>query len=188
MRVHACVCVLVSSRNCTGGSVEQASLTWRHRCGYLHLPGRPAQRRAHRIHVQRGVVFFFLLAFINEKDYCSIIAGALVRSLWSSLPSAPPRTPSKWAWQMPSWCSMSSSRSPVSERDSSLRCNHKRWSPTSWPFSHAPDVRRRTIYEYHKVDIPKLRISNYTAVKMFPLPSEFILREVQTQHTQRLLV
>uniref|UniRef100_H3CJB2 Plexin domain containing 2a n=1 Tax=Tetraodon nigroviridis TaxID=99883 RepID=H3CJB2_TETNG len=34
-----------------------------------------------------------------------------------------------------------------------------------------PDVRRRTIYEYHKVDIPKWRISNYTAVKIFPLPT-----------------
>ncbi|CAF94262.1 unnamed protein product, partial [Tetraodon nigroviridis] len=41
-----------------------------------------------------------------------------------------------------------------------------------------PDVRRRTIYEYHKVDIPKWRISNYTAVKIFPLPSEFIQNKV----------
>ncbi|KAJ8011339.1 hypothetical protein DPEC_G00057110 [Dallia pectoralis] len=34
-----------------------------------------------------------------------------------------------------------------------------------------PNARRRTIYEYHKVDIDKSRISNYTAVEMFPLPT-----------------
>uniref|UniRef100_A0A672HKR4 Si:ch211-106h4.6 n=1 Tax=Salarias fasciatus TaxID=181472 RepID=A0A672HKR4_SALFA len=34
-----------------------------------------------------------------------------------------------------------------------------------------PNVRRRTIYEYHKVDILKSRISNYTAVEMIPLPT-----------------
>lgn len=43
---------------------------------------------------------------------------------------------------------------------------------TVCPSSPVPDVRRRTIYEYHKVDIPKSRISNYTVVKMLPLPSE----------------
>ncbi|XP_038573583.1 plexin domain-containing protein 2 isoform X2 [Micropterus salmoides] len=34
-----------------------------------------------------------------------------------------------------------------------------------------PDVRRRTIYEYHKVDILKSKISNSTAVEMIPLPT-----------------
>lgn len=35
-----------------------------------------------------------------------------------------------------------------------------------------PDVRRRTIYEYHKVDILKSQISSCTAVEMLPLPSK----------------
>ncbi|GAA6235983.1 plexin domain-containing protein 2-like isoform X1 [Lates japonicus] len=34
-----------------------------------------------------------------------------------------------------------------------------------------PNVRRRTIYEYHKVDILKSKISNSTAVEMLPLPT-----------------
>uniref|UniRef100_UPI0037E8FD16 plexin domain-containing protein 2-like n=1 Tax=Semicossyphus pulcher TaxID=241346 RepID=UPI0037E8FD16 len=34
-----------------------------------------------------------------------------------------------------------------------------------------PNVRRRTIYEYHKVDIVKSKISNSTAVEIFPLPT-----------------
>ncbi|XP_034039794.1 plexin domain-containing protein 2 [Thalassophryne amazonica] len=34
-----------------------------------------------------------------------------------------------------------------------------------------PHVRRRTIYEYHKVDILKSKISNYTVVEMLPLPT-----------------
>uniref|UniRef100_A0A3P8U8U6 Plexin domain containing 2a n=1 Tax=Amphiprion percula TaxID=161767 RepID=A0A3P8U8U6_AMPPE len=34
-----------------------------------------------------------------------------------------------------------------------------------------PNVRRRTIYEYHKVDIPKSKISSSTAVEMLPLPT-----------------
>ncbi|KAG7228995.1 hypothetical protein INR49_013228 [Caranx melampygus] len=34
-----------------------------------------------------------------------------------------------------------------------------------------PNVRRRTIYEYHKVDILKSKISNSTAVEMIPLPT-----------------
>ncbi|XP_028297159.1 plexin domain-containing protein 2 [Gouania willdenowi] len=34
-----------------------------------------------------------------------------------------------------------------------------------------PNVRRRTIYEYHKVDIPKFKIFNCTAVEMIPLPT-----------------
>lgn len=34
-----------------------------------------------------------------------------------------------------------------------------------------PNVRRRTIYEYHKVDIPLSKISRLTAVEMFPLPT-----------------
>uniref|UniRef100_A0A3B5AB04 Plexin domain-containing protein 2-like n=1 Tax=Stegastes partitus TaxID=144197 RepID=A0A3B5AB04_9TELE len=34
-----------------------------------------------------------------------------------------------------------------------------------------PNVRRRTIYEYHKVDIVKWKISNSTAVEMLPLPT-----------------
>ncbi|XP_070701604.1 plexin domain-containing protein 2 [Pempheris klunzingeri] len=34
-----------------------------------------------------------------------------------------------------------------------------------------PNVRRRTIYEYHKVDILKSKIFNSTAVEMLPLPT-----------------
>uniref|UniRef100_A0A8C6TFB9 Si:ch211-106h4.6 n=1 Tax=Neogobius melanostomus TaxID=47308 RepID=A0A8C6TFB9_9GOBI len=34
-----------------------------------------------------------------------------------------------------------------------------------------PNVRRKTIYEYHKVDILKSKISSCTAVEMFPLPT-----------------
>ncbi|KAM6948381.1 plexin domain-containing protein 2 [Aplochiton taeniatus] len=34
-----------------------------------------------------------------------------------------------------------------------------------------PNVRRRTIYEYHKVDILKSKISNFTAVEIHPLPT-----------------
>ncbi|CAL8315807.1 unnamed protein product [Gadus morhua 'NCC'] len=34
-----------------------------------------------------------------------------------------------------------------------------------------PNVRRRTIYEYHKVDILKSNISNCTAVEILPLPT-----------------
>ncbi|KAM6920007.1 plexin domain-containing protein 2 [Lycodopsis pacificus] len=34
-----------------------------------------------------------------------------------------------------------------------------------------PNVRRRTIYEYHKVDILKSKIANSTAVEMLPLPT-----------------
>ncbi|XP_034559873.1 plexin domain-containing protein 2-like isoform X2 [Notolabrus celidotus] len=34
-----------------------------------------------------------------------------------------------------------------------------------------PNVRRRTIYEYHKVEILKSKISNSSAVEIFPLPT-----------------
>ncbi|XP_029581889.1 plexin domain-containing protein 2-like [Salmo trutta] len=34
-----------------------------------------------------------------------------------------------------------------------------------------PNVRRRTIYEYHKVDILKSKIANSTVVEMLPLPT-----------------
>ncbi|XP_068427435.1 plexin domain-containing protein 2 [Clinocottus analis] len=34
-----------------------------------------------------------------------------------------------------------------------------------------PNVRRRTIYEYHKVDILKSKIANSSAVEMIPLPT-----------------
>uniref|UniRef100_A0AAY4A1V7 Plexin domain-containing protein 2 n=1 Tax=Denticeps clupeoides TaxID=299321 RepID=A0AAY4A1V7_9TELE len=34
-----------------------------------------------------------------------------------------------------------------------------------------PNVRRRTIYEYHRVDLPKSKISSSTAVEMLPLPT-----------------
>ncbi|KAK7944584.1 hypothetical protein WMY93_000312 [Mugilogobius chulae] len=34
-----------------------------------------------------------------------------------------------------------------------------------------PNVRRKTIYEYHKVDIPKSSISNCTGVEIVPLPT-----------------
>uniref|UniRef100_A0A3Q0RDE5 Plexin domain containing 2a n=1 Tax=Amphilophus citrinellus TaxID=61819 RepID=A0A3Q0RDE5_AMPCI len=34
-----------------------------------------------------------------------------------------------------------------------------------------PNARRRTIYEYHKVDIPMSKVSSSTAVEMLPLPT-----------------
>lgn len=34
------------------------------------------------------------------------------------------------------------------------------------------DVRRRTIYEYHRVELTKTKITNSTAVEMMPLPSK----------------
>lgn len=34
-----------------------------------------------------------------------------------------------------------------------------------------PNVRRRTIYEYHRVELTKTRITNSTAVEMLPLPT-----------------
>ncbi|XP_065131483.1 plexin domain-containing protein 2 [Paramisgurnus dabryanus] len=34
-----------------------------------------------------------------------------------------------------------------------------------------PDVRRRTIYEYHRVELQKSKITNSTAVEMLPLPT-----------------
>uniref|UniRef100_A0A672JCA2 Plexin domain containing 2 n=1 Tax=Salarias fasciatus TaxID=181472 RepID=A0A672JCA2_SALFA len=34
-----------------------------------------------------------------------------------------------------------------------------------------PNVRRRTIYEYHRVELTKTRITNSTAVEMMPLPT-----------------
>ncbi|KAL1006835.1 hypothetical protein UPYG_G00077790 [Umbra pygmaea] len=34
-----------------------------------------------------------------------------------------------------------------------------------------PNVRRRTIYEYHRVDLMKTKITNSTAVEMIPLPT-----------------
>ncbi|KAI4899925.1 hypothetical protein NFI96_010929 [Prochilodus magdalenae] len=33
------------------------------------------------------------------------------------------------------------------------------------------DVRRKTIYEYHRVELPKTKITNSTAVEMMPLPT-----------------
>ncbi|CDQ56052.1 unnamed protein product [Oncorhynchus mykiss] len=43
----------------------------------------------------------------------------------------------------------------------------------SFPFSHSlhSDVRRRTIYEYHRVELTKTKITNSTAVEMMPLPT-----------------
>ncbi|KAI4891479.1 hypothetical protein NFI96_023831 [Prochilodus magdalenae] len=34
-----------------------------------------------------------------------------------------------------------------------------------------PDIRRRTVYEYHRVELLKSKISNGTAVEMLPLPT-----------------
>ncbi|CDQ56885.1 unnamed protein product [Oncorhynchus mykiss] len=34
-----------------------------------------------------------------------------------------------------------------------------------------PNVRRRTIYEYHRVELTKTKITNSTAVEMMPLPT-----------------
>ncbi|XP_030630449.1 plexin domain-containing protein 2 [Chanos chanos] len=34
-----------------------------------------------------------------------------------------------------------------------------------------PNVRRRTIYEYHRVDLPKTKITSSTAVELLPLPT-----------------
>uniref|UniRef100_A0A8C9TNZ5 Plexin domain containing 2a n=1 Tax=Scleropages formosus TaxID=113540 RepID=A0A8C9TNZ5_SCLFO len=39
------------------------------------------------------------------------------------------------------------------------------------PLSHLADVRRRTIYEYHRVELLKDQISSSTAVDMRPLPT-----------------
>ena len=39
------------------------------------------------------------------------------------------------------------------------------------------DVRRRTIYEYHRVELTKTKITNSTAVEMMPLPSKENLLE-----------
>lgn len=39
-------------------------------------------------------------------------------------------------------------------------------------FFHNIDVRRRTIYEYHRVELTKTKITNSTAVEMMPLPSK----------------
>lgn len=38
--------------------------------------------------------------------------------------------------------------------------------------SFMTDVRRRTIYEYHRVELLKSKIANVTAVEMLPLPSK----------------
>ncbi|KAG8573726.1 hypothetical protein GDO81_012514, partial [Engystomops pustulosus] len=35
-----------------------------------------------------------------------------------------------------------------------------------------PNVRRRTIFEYHRVELDMARITNYSAVEMLPLPSK----------------
>lgn len=35
------------------------------------------------------------------------------------------------------------------------------------------DVRRRTIYEYHRVELQMSKITNLSAVEMTPLPSKF---------------
>ncbi|XP_061652633.1 LOW QUALITY PROTEIN: plexin domain-containing protein 2 [Phyllopteryx taeniolatus] len=43
-------------------------------------------------------------------------------------------------------------------------------SSNSSVFYFDNDVRRRTIYEYHKVDILKSKISNATTIEMLPLP------------------
>ncbi|RVE62058.1 hypothetical protein OJAV_G00176880 [Oryzias javanicus] len=57
------------------------------------------------------------------------------------------------------------SKSPVVVSVDRLRRLHPQ-------FSSVPDVRRRTVYEYHKVDILKSQISSGAAVELRPLPSK----------------
>lgn len=45
------------------------------------------------------------------------------------------------------------------------------------PFVWTTDVRRRTIYEYHRVELTKTKITNSTAVEMTPLPSMNLLQQ-----------
>lgn len=40
-------------------------------------------------------------------------------------------------------------------------------------FSFLVDVRRRTIYEYHRVELQMSKITNLSAVEMIPLPSKW---------------
>lgn len=47
------------------------------------------------------------------------------------------------------------------------------------PFVWTIDVRRRTIYEYHRVELTKTRITNATAVEITPLPSKTWLQQSQ---------
>lgn len=43
------------------------------------------------------------------------------------------------------------------------------------------DVRRKTIYEYHRVELLKTKITNTTAVEMMPLPSKPIKTHTNMQ-------
>lgn len=40
-----------------------------------------------------------------------------------------------------------------------------------------PDVRRRTIYEYHRVELQMSKITNISAVEMTPLPSKLTCKQ-----------
>lgn len=180
IRVHAHVNVFILSRQCTGGSVEQGCLTGQRQRGYFHLSGRPAQRWAHCIHIQAGDYCHSLLS----RGRCWLLVCLDPRGHRchqhgdASGQSGPSR-----CFRGASWASAD----PRSVTATPTVVSSQTWSPVKSliqnPFSRAPDVRRRTIFEYHKVDILKSRISNYTSVEMVPLPSEFVPVKVQTRHT-----
>uniref|UniRef100_G3SN10 Plexin domain containing 2 n=1 Tax=Loxodonta africana TaxID=9785 RepID=G3SN10_LOXAF len=46
-----------------------------------------------------------------------------------------------------------------------------------------PNVRRRTIYEYHRVELQMSKITNISAVEMTPLPSKLIFNFCPVPHT-----
>lgn len=53
----------------------------------------------------------------------------------------------------------------------------------------ALDVRRKTIYEYHRVELLKTKITNSTAVEMLPLPSKPLNTHTRSRtHTLRLYI
>jgi len=49
------------------------------------------------------------------------------------------------------------------------------------------DVRRKTIYEYHRVELLKTKITNSTAVEILPLPSKPLNTHTHT-HTQAIYI
>lgn len=46
------------------------------------------------------------------------------------------------------------------------------WKVDFCPIFVFTDVRRRTIYEYHRVELQMSKITNISAVEMTPLPSK----------------
>ena len=50
------------------------------------------------------------------------------------------------------------------------------------------DVRRRTIYEYHRVELQMSKITNISAVEMTPLPSKSISEVIWEEYFSRLTI